>query len=745
MNRIPIREIMKKGFINRVMFSIVGLSFIILFGFMLMDSFAKSGEVTSENEKESLLNQLYYVSESINYYFYDLKNDLELLSYTIYQNEENTLESIKNFSFKQQFAVKSVTLIDNFQEIIFEKYDASNDFPNINIYQEIIEDGKRIMKNRITPAEVATKIDIYLINEHEYVISFGVKSVPKEGVQSLIIITVALNDIYDNVMSPGRIPVEFHPILKDKYGNILIHNNTAFIGRNSLSENIDNNIELEGSEFKEVVKDQLTGKTDARLYTSVYKIEDKLMTKKMVSAFMPLYFLDDYWIISMTLDYDKVYNEISSVNNRLILFAMLITFTFALLMSIIHYLYRNKLTLENEASQLRKFNLALEELHNREALLTKNTKYRTMGYMTMGIVHELNNLLTPVIGLTEMLKDEISDKEQGMISLEDVNVINESAVHSYELLQQVLLIGRQNKSYLTFKGFDIKEVLEKSMNVVEVSFGKKVNIVKEFEENPLFVYGNKSQLVQVFINIAINGIHAMDGAGILKVVLQCNEGVKKYPETRMKNTRYIEVIIQDNGCGIDEKDIHNIFLPFYTTKEDGNGTGLGLSVASDIIKNHKGEIHIDSKIGQGTSVHIYLPLLNLEENPDNLDYDKKNISQNSPKVCLVNLKKELSEYLESALIEYDVFFYLNQSTYSAMLSSGRIKPDILVISDAEEDVDGVQLAKLAKRKYPNIKILYLSESKIEELNIKTQKIIDEYYQGPMDFMSITEKIKTLID
>jgi signal transduction histidine kinase len=406
-------------------------------------------------------------------------------------------------------------------------------------------------------------------------------------------------------------------------------------------------------------------------------------------------------------------------------------------------LFSNKLRLEHEAGQLRMFNSALEELHNREALLSRNTKYRTMGYMTMGIVHELNNLLTPVIGLTELIKDEYEDEGQVNVSIDDVNVINESAVHSQELIQQVLLIGRQDKTYSAFRDFNIREVLEKSMNIVSVSDKKKIQIIKDIEETPLFLYGNKAQMGQVFVNLAINGIHAMDDGGTLKVSLHQVDGVANRPGTRMENNRCIEVIIEDDGQGIEEEDLKNIFLPFYTTKEDGAGTGLGLSVVADIVKKHKGEIYVDSKIDEGTSIYLYLPLLNIDEEREAEMTELKTGTLSSEKICIVNVKREIAESLEKSLINYDVSIYRGQSTYSAMVSSGRIAPDILVVSENDKAVDGIQLMNITKRKHPDVKILYIADEKKDEPDMDTMEIIDEYIKGPTDHIKITEAIMKL--
>ncbi len=732
-----IKKIFKEILINRLTIILTGTLIIVLFVSMLANTFTESKKITSESEKQSLLNQLYYVSEAMNHYFYDIRNDLEFLSYTINHDKENAGEIIRNFAFKQQVTVKSVTYIENFGEIKYDSYNLTEPLIDDYTYRKIVNDGKSSMKNRIIPAEYANKIDIYLVNDNEYIISFGVKSVPGDEGQSLIIITVSLSDIYNKMLSPYEIPGESHPTLKDKYGNILLHSNKEFIGRNSLIDNIDNFEEKEGSEFNQVIKDQLIGKTDARIYTSVHETDSRLETKKMVSAYTPIYFLDDYWIISMTWDYDDVYSQISRINNRLTLFASLIAVSLAVLMGILYYLISNKTRLEEQAKQLKRFNSALEDLHNREALLERNTKYRTMGYMTMGIVHELNNLLTPIIGLTELIKEDNTVKAVE-ISMQDIDVINESAVHSKELIQQVLLIGRKDKTYESYKDIDIIKVLEKTLKVVKASAKDKIIIESNFEEVPTYVYGNKSQLVQVFVNIAVNGIQALDKEGKITVKLSKIKKVGR-PESRMKN-ECIEIKISDNGPGIDKNDLDSVFLPFYTTKNEGEGTGLGLSVAKDIIEKHNGEIYIESEIGKGTDVYVYLPLLNINDTKIKDALIKKDKKIDKSKISIVNFSRNQTEVIERALINYNIATYLNPSTYTAMVSNDKIKPNILIITDENSLLEGKKIARLTKIKYPDVKIIYVEGKKLNE---KEKKIFEVYIEKPFDLSKIESIIKKL--
>jgi len=734
-----LKKRLSKILINKITIISIGTIIIVLFFSMLTNTFTESRSITSESEKQSLLNQLYYVSEAMSHYFYDIRNDLEFLSYAITHDRDNAEETIRNFAFKQQVTVKSVTYIENYNDIKYDAYNLAEPLINDDTYKKIIRDAKSSMSNRIIPAEYANKIDIYLVNEDEYIISFGVKSLPENGQQDLIVITVSLSDIYNKILSPYEIPVESLPTLKDKYGNILLHSKENYIGRNSLLENIDNYVELEGSEFRSVLSDQLIGKTNARIYTSVHNSENGKVTKELVSAYTPIYFLNDYWIISMTWDYDDVYNTISSINNRLILFAGLITTSLAILMGILYYLVSNKTRLEEQAVQLKRFNLALEDLHNREALLERNTKYRTMGYMTMGIVHELNNLLTPIIGLTELIKEEKDDDESVNMSISDIDVINESAVHSKELIQQVLMIGRKDKTYDSYKDLDIRKVLDKTLKVIRASAKDKIIIESKLEKDPLYVYGNKSQLVQVFVNIAVNGIQAIDKEGVLKVELREVQKVNR-PGTRMKSA-CIEIKISDNGPGIDKDDFDSIFLPFYTTKIEGEGTGLGLSVAKDIIYKHKGEIYIDSELNKGTEVYVYLPLLNINEVKKVAASTKNEGNSKKSKICIVNFSRNESEIIERSLMNYNVNTYLNPSTYTAMISNEKIRPVILIVTDDNSLLSGIKIARLTKRKFPDVKIIYIEGKKLDK---EDKKIIEEYIQKPFDLVKIDNIIKKII-
>ena len=128
---------------------------------------------------------------------------------------------------------------------------------------------------------------------------------------------------------------------------------------------------------------------------------------------------------------------------------------------------------------------------------------------------------------------------------------------------------------------------------------KLYKIIKRFSDDVPTVLGDENLLEQVISNLEINSAHAMGTQGVLTL----STGVSK------NDSNYVEMTIKDTGHGIAEDKRHQIFLPFYTTKEKGKGTGLGMYIVKEIIDQHKGYIQLDSKVGIGTTITIGLPLI----------------------------------------------------------------------------------------------------------------------------------------
>ena len=233
------------------------------------------------------------------------------------------------------------------------------------------------------------------------------------------------------------------------------------------------------------------------------------------------------------------------------------------------------------------------ELKNREAQLLQSRKMAAVGTLTAGIAHELNNPLNNISLITESMIDEYDqwDKNQKLKMLKDIFTQVERAGAT---VANLLDFTRRDKS--SFRQISINEVLNRTLNFVSNEIHiNKIELSKELGVNLPEIIGNQNNLQQVFLNIFLNAIQAMPDGGMLNV--------KSYIENDS-----IRINISDTGVGISQENKEKIFDPFFTTKKVGEGTGLGLSVSYGIIKQHHGEILVESNLGNGSTFAIKLPI-----------------------------------------------------------------------------------------------------------------------------------------
>jgi signal transduction histidine kinase len=243
-------------------------------------------------------------------------------------------------------------------------------------------------------------------------------------------------------------------------------------------------------------------------------------------------------------------------------------------------------------------NHMLIELKNREEQLLQSRKMAAVGTLTAGIAHELNNPLNNISLITESLIDEFDewDKEQKLKMFKEIFSQVERAGAT---VSNLLDFTRRDES--TYEQIYINDVIDRTLNFVANEIHvNKVNLEKDLSQNLPQISGNHNNLQQVFLNIFLNAIQAMPDGGVLSV--------KSYIDNSA-----IKIDICDTGEGISSENKEKIFDPFFTTKVVGEGTGLGLSVSYGIIKQHHGDILVESELGQGSKFSIILPVSKNEQ------------------------------------------------------------------------------------------------------------------------------------
>ena len=241
------------------------------------------------------------------------------------------------------------------------------------------------------------------------------------------------------------------------------------------------------------------------------------------------------------------------------------------------------------------------KLEKTQDQLVRSDKLATMGQMAAGIAHEVNNMLTPVLASLYMIEKR-KDKFKPALA-EIIQIANESGKRAVDMLRDILDYSRKGSE--DFEEVDVVNILDKTLNLLSFKLKKgRVKLNKKYGDLPVTVFANPGQLEQVFTNLCINAIDAMqvNEGGILEI------GVDVVDDWDSENnSKSVQIRFTDNGPGIPEEIKESIFEPFYTTKKEGEGTGLGLFITHGIVEKHGGLISVDTATGNGTSFVINLP------------------------------------------------------------------------------------------------------------------------------------------
>lgn len=242
---------------------------------------------------------------------------------------------------------------------------------------------------------------------------------------------------------------------------------------------------------------------------------------------------------------------------------------------------------------------AKEQLDFVQAQLKQSEKFAVIGQLIAGVVHELNNSLNSVIGFSDLLIIDDFPPEETKEYLQN---INEGAKLSKNIVQKLLAFARKESTEK--EPVDINGVVDSTLDLKRHDFKvDQIEVEKELDENLPFPTADFYELQQVFLNIVNNAHYAMksmDGLRLLSVKTESDDS-------------FVRVRFQDSGPGIPKEDLQKIFEPLFTTKEKGVGTGLGLSVCYDIIREYRGTIYVASEVGNGACFIVELPVGNNTE------------------------------------------------------------------------------------------------------------------------------------
>lgn len=239
---------------------------------------------------------------------------------------------------------------------------------------------------------------------------------------------------------------------------------------------------------------------------------------------------------------------------------------------------------------------ALEKLRHTERLAT-------LGQLSAGMAHELGTPLNVITGRAKLISHADMNPEDVTRS---AKIIGEQAERMTIIMRQLLSFARRGEARK--QTVDLNMVLRSIQPLLEPTTHKQsIDLELSEAEQPLLVHADPGQLQQVLLNLALNGIQAMQEGGTLRLISQQAVDIEPPETVKQKNAHWYCLQVRDQGIGMDEKTLQQIFDPFFTTKGVGQGTGLGLSIAYGIVEEHGGWIAVESQPDKGSTFRVYLP------------------------------------------------------------------------------------------------------------------------------------------
>ncbi|MCB2191552.1 MAG: PAS domain S-box protein [Deltaproteobacteria bacterium] len=327
-----------------------------------------------------------------------------------------------------------------------------------------------------------------------------------------------------------------------------------------------------------------------------------------------------------------------------------------------------------------------------EAQLLQSQKMEAMGTLAGGIAHDFNNVLASMLGYTELV---LADLPPGSLFVSNLEQVLKAGERAKGMVRQILTFSRNSHSGL--RPVVIQPVIEEAMELLRTSLPASVSVESRLNAPQEMVLADPSQIHQVMMNLATNAFQTMGiGGGVLSLSL---EPVELSPEqaaafAELEPGAYLRLTVKDTGQGMDSKTMQRIFEPFFTTKEAKGGSGMGLAMVHNIVKNHGGQVRVSSRPGQGSRFEVYLPIFTGAAQAHPCRQQRDNPVGGSEKVLLVDDEESVGAVGRSMLkrLGYSVELCLSANEALEALQRDPKAYDLVITDLTMPGITGDELA-----------------------------------------------------
>lgn len=711
------REYMKKN--KKTLIAAIPLFLIVILVFAGFGVWKKYRDTLMQNQEEQMLLTTRILSENMAMSTEEYEESLSFLAKTAENRPQDEAKQLyREFIDTQTSFITNLYLEDEQGKL-----------------SESVKDVQIVSSQLLTQS--SAKNSIYMEKDTSGKIYNVYKRVLKDGRK--ICLMIDAEKYYQKLISGIHIGTNGYIVVKDAEGTIIMHPKKEQWGIPVIAGRKKMYPDLDYSSLEKMIEDQKKRKEGISHYYSYWWTNEERPRVQKISAYSPVQIGDSFWVVSAVIDYDDLYEPIAEGFLKMVCIFVGILLAAGIAVVLFGRVMRDMRRAVREINDLKELNEQLEKMHRSEQSIAHQQRLQIMGTMTGGIAHEFNNFLTPIMGYAELLMMELPEGSEEQDSAKEIYEASEKAK---DVVRQISSLSRKNVETV-YKNISIKKFMTRAERMMESVCTPLIHMESEFRVDDEMILGNATQLNQVLLNVCVNAVHAIGkNQGNIKISCHSEEKEKLDQGVIEKLSdvwkKYIHIQVKDNGCGMDKETLRQIFDPFFTTKKGGEGTGLGLALAEQIITSHKGYIYAESKKGEGSTFHIYLPVLDTEHMPQIV----QNIPRKDYRIVVADDNAKVLQLLKKNFEKIGIQIQTCMKREELQKCLEQQEADVLVVDETMEDCSGVDFCMSLAGRYPDMLKLIIIDGVSREVAEARQKgIIDGYVEKPVSDTAILEAIR----
>ena len=694
-------------------------------------------------QQQHLLITARAVSQNLSLYLSEQLRNVEILTqtpgfltqfHTYYEtgDQKGLKEYVLSYMLSQNQGVSRLYLLDQNGDEVF-RY---NQYPFLESFDESVLHLDQLAEGRQTGLGSA-----FRISPQHYGLTMVNSITDGSDYLGAVVSVLDMDALYQQYMAPLQGTVDI--IVKNERGTVIMHPESEMLTFNYFRDiqGLDTLPEYES--LWDMLQLQYQQEEGAAIYRACSG--GILPEREEISAFSRMNLSGTSWYISAVMPYSQV---VRMVNENLNRFAFLVTVIFVLIafsILIIYGLQKNRQKLQIETRYLRDMNRTLEELHESREQVRHYQKLQTIGALAGGIVHEFNNLLTPIMGYSEFLKQQLGPENE---YYEDIDEIYKAGGRAKEIVDQILPFSRRETDSTQYNVVNLNAVIWDALKMVRMLLPSSVRLVVKPYSGPINIYGSATQIHQVLLNLCTNAYQAMEASGGTLTVATRRVFQDQLPERYhpVAEGEFVRLEVSDTGCGIPPEMLSRIFDPFFTTKAAGDGTGLGLSVVQNILISHGGFIEAESTVGRGSRFLVYLPVTS--QLPAAAAQEESGGGRTGMgSVLLVDDEVRVVRYFKRRLVhqgyQVDAFTDPEEALNAFRLNPGQW--DLLIVDEAMPKLRGTALLQHMKQQNHSLRVILVTGLVGDSaIRLHAERQIDEILTKPVEFEALAEAVARLL-